>query len=101
MSLSQLKLWVPLFLLMLTMSGCPSNNNPGDEDPDDGLPCEDPTYTAADPCCSVIPAVPEAEQCGNQDAFEAVCAEDDFCCLEEWESCCVAMYVDDHGANCL
>lgn len=100
MAIPPLKLWLPGLLLALAMWGC-AGNNPGDESPDDGLPCDEPTFTSADPCCSVIPNVPEAEQCANQGAYEAVCAEDDFCCLEEWEACCVAIYTDDHGANCL
>jgi len=92
--------WLPALLLALVMCGC-TGNNPGDESPDDGLPCDEPTFTSADPCCSVITTVPEAAQCTNQGAYDAVCTEDDFCCLEEWEACCVSMYVEDHGANCL
>ena len=72
----------------------------GDDDDDDGLPCVDPGYTSSDPCCSVMPDIPAAGQCANQTAFNGVCGADDFCCLQEWEACCVEIYVNDFGANC-
>jgi hypothetical protein len=80
--------------------GAPDCGGDDDDDDDDGLPCVDPGFTSTDPCCSLIPKPPTTGQCVNQAAFTAVCGADDFCCLEEWEACCVEQYANDFGANC-